>query len=67
MMHSLSRHVGFCCLISFEKSYPDVEKGIPRQLVEKIVIVKDNQIKVIWQMPFELGDAVLVLRRKWGE
>jgi hypothetical protein len=43
----------------FEKSDPDVQRGILRQLVEKITVFKDNKIEVLRFSPNDTSHFTL--------
>ena len=51
----------------FEKSDPDVQRGILRQMVEKITVFKDNKIVVRWRVPYESGGRPFDFDKEWGD
>ena len=50
----------------FEKSDSDVQRGILRQLVEKITVFKDNKMEVRWRVPCESGGRRFDFEERMG-
>ena len=50
----------------FERSEPAMQRGILRQLIEKVVVYRGNKVEVRWRVPCDEGGRRFDLKEEWG-